>query len=182
VVRRLAYLLPFLLLVIVAGYFLFGLERDPGELPSALLGKPVPAFDLPALTGATASEDGMNTDDLTSGRDVKLVNFFASWCVPCRAEHPLITRLAGMDGVRMFGINYKDAPEDATGWLQRLGDPYERIGADRTGRAGIEWGIYGVPETFVVDADGIVRMRHAGPLTPEIVERELLPLIEELQR
>lgn len=181
-VRRLAYLLPFLLLLIVAAYFLFGLERDPGELPSALLGKPVPTFDLPGLAGGETVDGGMKTGDLAAGSDIKLVNFFASWCVPCRAEHPLVTRLAELEGVRMFGINYKDAPEDATGWLERLGNPYERIGADRTGRAGIEWGIYGVPETFVVDAQGIVRMRHAGPLTPDVVQRELMPLIEELQR
>lgn len=179
--RRLAFVLPLIVFAVIAGYFLFGLDRDPGALPSALVGKPVPAFDLPPLAGREQAGDGLAAADLT-GDGIKLVNFFASWCVPCRAEHPLVTRLSEMEGLRVVGINYKDDPEDAAGWLRQLGDPYGAVGADRDGRVGIEWGIYGVPETFVIDGEGIVRMRHAGPLTPDILEDEVLPLIEELRR
>ena len=111
-----------------------------------------------------------------------MVNVFASWCIPCRVEHPIITRLAERDDVAVFGLNYKDKPEDAKAWLAELGDPYDRIGADRDGRVGIDWGVYGVPETFVVGRDGRIRYKHVGPLTAEAVAERILPLVEELRR
>jgi cytochrome c biogenesis protein CcmG/thiol:disulfide interchange protein DsbE len=150
---------------------------DPQALPSALIDRPAPAIDLPPLPGR---EDGLASADF-AGR-VAVVNFFASWCVPCLAEHPILTRLAREDGISLYGVNYKDPPQDALAWLARHGDPFLAIGADRDNRAGIEWGVYGVPETFVVDRQGRVRFRHAGPLTPDLVDGTLLPLIAELGR
>jgi cytochrome c biogenesis protein CcmG/thiol:disulfide interchange protein DsbE len=171
--RRLLYLIPVLVFGAVGIGLAVGLTRDPGTLPSALLDQPVPAFQLPALDGG----DGLSSEDL-KGR-VSLVNVFASWCVPCRVEHPVLMRLAE-EGVPIFGINYKDPPDQAKAWLAELGDPFEKIGADRNGRVGIEWGVYGVPETFVVDAEGRIRHRHVGPIQARDLERTLLPILAEL--
>ena len=175
--RRLAFALPLLLFAAVAVWMAVPLIRgdDPSILPSALIDRPAPEFDLPALPGVAG---GVARADLAGS--VRLVNFFASWCVPCLAEHPLLTRMAREDGIPVFGVNYKDATGDATAWLARHGNPYERVGADGDGRVAIDWGVYGVPETFVVDREGHIRFRHAGPLTPEIVRDQLLPLIAEL--
>jgi cytochrome c biogenesis protein CcmG/thiol:disulfide interchange protein DsbE len=172
-VRRLLYLIPVIVFAAVGIGLAVGLTRDPGTLPSALLDRPVPAFELPALEGG----DGLSSADL-KGR-VSLVNVFASWCVPCRVEHPVLMRLA-QEGVPIFGINYKDPPDQAQAWLAELGDPFEKIGADRNGRVGIEWGVYGVPETFVVDAEGRIRHRHVGPIQARDLERTLLPILAEL--
>ena len=171
--RRLLYLIPVLVFGAVGIGLAVGLTRDPGTLPSALLDRPVPEFQLPGLEG----DDGLSSDDL-KGR-VSLVNVFASWCVPCRVEHPVLMRLAEK-GVPIFGINYKDPPDQAKAWLAELGDPFEKIGADRNGRVGIEWGVYGVPETFVVDAEGRIRHRHVGPIQARDLERTLLPILAEL--
>ena len=180
--RRLIYLLPLLLFLAVAAYFFLGLGQDPHRLPSALLDKPAPQFALPPLPGreAAAPDPGFETADLRTG-EVTLVNVFASWCVPCRAEHPVVSRLAREAGIKVHAINYKDKPEEALAWLRRLGDPYSRIGADRDGRVAIEWGVYGVPETFVVDGEGVIRYRYPGPLGPDEVEQTLLPLIRKLR-
>ena len=148
--------------------------HDPRDLPSELIDQPAPVFDLPPLPGR---DDGLANTDL--GGEVMLVNFFASWCVPCLAEHPIISRLS--QTVPVVAINYRDQPEDALPWLARNGDPYTRIGADTDGRVGIDWGVYGVPETFVIDRAGRIRYRHPGPLTPEVLNETLLPLIEELR-
>ena len=172
-VRRLLYLIPVIVFAAVGIGLAVGLTRDPGTLPSALLDRPVPAFELPALEGG----DGLSSADL-KGR-VSLVNVFASWCVPCRIEHPVLMRLA-QEGAPIFGINYKDPPDQAQTWLAELGDPFEKIGADRNGRVGIEWGVYGVPETFVVDAEGRIRHRHVGPIQARDLERTLLPILAEL--
>jgi cytochrome c biogenesis protein CcmG/thiol:disulfide interchange protein DsbE len=172
-VRRLLYLIPVIVFAAVGIGLAVGLTRDPGTLPSALLDRPVPAFELPALEGG----DGLSSADL-KGR-VSLVNVFASWCVPCRVEHPVLMRLAE-EGVPIFGINYKDPPDQAQAWLAELGDPFEKIGADHNGRVGIEWGVYGVPETFVVDAEGRIRHRHVGPIQARDLERTLLPILAEL--
>ena len=171
--RRLLYLIPVLVFVAVGVGLAVGLTRDPGTLPSALLDQPVPQFELPGLDG-----DGLSSEDL-QGR-VALVNVFASWCVPCRVEHPVLMRLAE-EGVPIFGINYKDPPDKAQAWLAELGNPFEKIGADRNGRVGIEWGVYGVPETFVIDAEGRIRHRHVGPLQARDLERTLRPVLAELQ-
>ncbi len=175
--RRLLFLLPVLLVAVIGLGLGYGLTRDAQEIPSALIDQPVPAFDLAALDGVELP--GLATSDL--GGEVALVNVFASWCAPCRVEHPVLTRLAETRDIPLYGINYKDAPADAAGWLADLGNPYRRIGVDRQGRTGIELGITGVPETFLVDAEGRIRYRHAGPVMPEDVDETLMPLIEELR-
>lgn len=174
---RILFVLPLLVFGIVAGYFFVQLGEDPSIVPSALIDKPVPDFDTGPLL---ADKPGLATEDFRTG-DVVLVNIWASWCIPCRAEHPLITRLAEDEGMTIYAINYKDKREDAIGWLQELGDPYSRIGFDESGRAGIEWGVYGVPETYVIDGEGRIRWKRVGPMTPQLVEDELKPLLAKLQ-
>lgn len=176
--RRLLFVLPALVVAALAVTFAFGLrDRDPQALPSALIDRPLPSLDLPAVEGVDLP--GWQTAELTG--DVVLVNVFASWCPPCRVEHPVLTRLANVHGVPLIGINYKDAAGDAVAFLEELGNPYARIGGDFEGRAGIELGVTGVPETFVVDAEGHIRYRHAGPVLPEHVETVFLPLLRELR-
>ncbi|NBC34510.1 MAG: DsbE family thiol:disulfide interchange protein [Alphaproteobacteria bacterium] len=177
--KRLLALVPLLVFALVAGWMAVPLldGSDPRVLPSALIDREAPDFALPPLPGR---ESGFARDDL-GGRPV-LVNVFASWCTPCLAEHPVLTRLAREEGVTVYGINYRDEPEDALTWLDRHGDLYTAIGADPEGRVAIDWGVYGVPETFVVDAAGRIRYRHAGPLTPQIVAEEILPLLRYLER
>ena len=174
---RLVYFLP---LVVVAGLFIvlgWGLTRDPVVIPSVLIGKPVPLFDLPPVQGRML---GLSTRDLEG--EVTLVNVFASWCVACRAEHPLFMRLMAEGVVPIHGLNYKDRPQDAAKWLDDLGDPYTRTGADLNGRVAIDWGVYGVPETFVVNRQGRIAFKQVGPVTPEILKLKILPLVERLQR
>jgi cytochrome c biogenesis protein CcmG, thiol:disulfide interchange protein DsbE len=175
--RRLLYLLPVLIFIGVGIGLAVGLTRDPGTLPSALIDRPVPTFELPPIEGLPG--EGLTSADLAGG--VSLLNVFASWCVPCRAEHPLLMRLADR-GIVINGIDYKDPPEQAARWLGELGDPFARIGADRSGRVAIDFGVYGVPETFVVDRKGRIRHKHVGPLQPRDVEEILLPLLERLGR
>lgn len=148
--------------------------RSPDEgLPSALAGR-----GAPSLEAAMALRDDPAPDDAAlTAPGVKLVNFWASWCAPCRVEHPHLTTLAE-SGIPVIGVNYKDRPENALAFLNELGDPYAAIGADTTGRIGIDWGLYGVPETFVIDGEGRVMLRHAGPITPGVLENRLLPAIE----
>lgn len=174
--RRLLFALPLAAFAAIAAWFAVGLTRDPSVLPSALIDRPVPAFTLPALAGVDSPP---LTNELLSGR-VSLVNVFASWCVPCRAEHPLLMRLAREGRVAVVGIAYKDRAADAAGFLRSLGNPYAAIGHDESGRVGIEWGVYGVPETFIVDAAGRIRYRHVGALTPEVLNRTIVPMIARL--
>ena len=174
-IRRLLFLIPVAVFIGVGIGLAVGLTRDPSVLPSALLDKPVPAFELPPIEGRGG--EGLRSADLAGG--VALVNVFASWCVPCRAEHPVLLGLAER-GVPIYGINYKDRPEQARAWLEELGDPFKSIGADRDGRVSIDWGVYGVPETFVIGPDGRIRHKFVGPLQPRDVEDTLLPLIAEL--
>jgi cytochrome c biogenesis protein CcmG/thiol:disulfide interchange protein DsbE len=176
-VRRLIFLLPVLLVVVIGLGLGYGLTRDASEIPSVLIDRPVPGFELPPLAGV--EQPGLAAADL--GGEVALLNVFASWCAPCRVEHPVLTRLAEQRGIPLYGINYKDAPADAAGWLAELGNPYRRIGVDPEGRTGIELGLTGVPETYVIDAEGRIRYRHAGPVTPRDVDDTLMPLIEELR-
>jgi cytochrome c biogenesis protein CcmG/thiol:disulfide interchange protein DsbE len=161
----------------LATVFAARLGSDPSQLPSALIGKPVPIFDLPPVQGRTL---GLSSGDLDG--EVSLVNVFASWCVACRAEHPLFLRLARDKTVPIHGLNYKDRPGDAAHWLDSLGDPYTRTGADRDGRVAIDWGVYGVPETYVIDADRRIAHRQIGPITDQALEETVLPLIERLRR
>jgi cytochrome c biogenesis protein CcmG/thiol:disulfide interchange protein DsbE len=176
--KRLVYLVPLAVFLIMAAYFAVGLTRDPRVIPSALIDKPVPEFDLPPITGGKGK--GFSSADLKGG--VTVVNVFASWCIPCRAEHPVINDLARLKAARVFGLNYKDRPADALKWLRDLGDSYDAVGADESGRVGIDWGVYGVPETFIVDGQGKIRHKHVGPLTPDLVKSEILPIIERLKR
>lgn len=164
-------LLPVLVFAALAMVFWAGLAGDPARVPSVLIGKPVPEFSLPGVAGAP----GFATADLKAGR-VTVVNVWASWCAPCRAEHPLLVDL-GKRGVALFGINQKDDPADAARFLEALGQPFQRIGADSNGRVSLDWGVYGVPETFVVDGKGVIRYKHIGPLSAETVQKTLLPEI-----
>jgi len=173
--RRLIYLLPILIVAALVAVFWRGLDpnRDPSALPSALVGKPAPAVDLPGLA------DGAPRLDLAAFKGkLVAVNFFASWCLPCRAEHPYLKQLNADLGVPVIGIAWKNKPEAARAFLSELGDPYVAIGTDDNGRTGIDFGITGVPETFLVDGNGTVTYRFAGPLTPDGLSRALAPAIE----
>lgn len=170
---RLGPLVIFLGLAALLGV---GLTLNPRELPSPLLDRPVPRFELAAVKGRTL---GLATADLRG--EVSVVNVFASWCKECRDEHPLWMQLAAQRAFPLHGLNYKDKPDDAARWLGELGDPYVRTGADLDGRAGIEWGVYGVPETFVIDKRGVIRLKIVGAINPQIVEKRLLPLVSKLQ-
>ncbi len=165
--KRIVAFAPLVIALIFGGFFLWGLnpERDPSALPSMLISQPAPAFDLAPVDGLETP--GLARSDLIANARPVVVNVFASWCVPCRAEHSVLTGFVERDGIRLFGINYKDKPKDAVRWLSDLGNPYERIGSDITGRAGIEWGISGVPETFIVGPDGTVLYRYVGPVVGE---------------
>ncbi len=174
--RRFLFILPGLVFLALVAAFYAGLGRDPALVPSALIGKPVPQFALPALLDGGA---GLRTADLKG--KVVLVSVFASWCVPCRAEHPFLMRLA-KEGVELDGIDYKDKPEDGRLWLRDLGDPYKRIGADLDGKVGLDWGVYGVPETFVVDREGTIRYKQVGPLSPNDISDTILPLVRQLSK
>jgi cytochrome c biogenesis protein CcmG/thiol:disulfide interchange protein DsbE len=170
-------LLPLLVAVVVGGFFIAGLSLKPREIPSVLIGKPLPSFDLPAIEGRPP---GMKSSDLAG--TVSLINVFASWCVSCRAEHPLLMAIKEKGSIPVHGLNYKDEPAAALAWLRRHGDPYERVGADRDGRVGIDFGVYGVPETFLVAADGTIACKHIGPVTAHDLETTLLPAAAKLQR
>lgn len=174
---RLVYLIPVATFLALGVALAWGLTRDPREIPSALIGKPVPKFALPPVQGRTL---GLTTADLRG--EVSLVNVFASWCVACREEHPLLLRLKEQGTVPIHGLNYKDRPEDASRWLDTLGDPYRRTGADRDGRVAIDWGVYGVPETYVIDRQGRIAFKQIGPITPEVLREKILPLIDSLRR
>ncbi len=156
----------------------FVLELNPRLLPTALLDKPAPQFDLPPIEGLPETL-GFSTADLMGQPSV--VNIFASWCLPCLAEHPLITRLAD-EGYAVYGIDYRDEAKYVIRWLERHGNPYARIGFDEDARGSIEWGVTGVPETFVLDRDGNIRHKIVGPMTPAILRREVLPLLQELAK
>jgi len=173
--QRLFVIVPVVVFLGLAVVFFMGLGRDPKIVPSALIDQSVPAFELPAING---SGEGLTNADLTGA--VTVVNVFASWCIPCRAEHGLWMDVAEKGDVRLIGINYKDEAGAATRWLAELGDPYERIGADRDGRVGIDWGVYGVPETFIVDATGRIRYKHVGPVSEQEWREILQPAIASL--
>ena len=180
--RRLLFLLPALLFVGLVAYLAYELRpgRDPSVVPSALIDKPAPEFALPPLH---PDRPGLAKADLTAadlGGKPVLINFFASWCVPCRAEHPLLMELAKMRGIALYGIAYKDKPEAAMAFLAELGDPFARVAQDADGRTAIDFGVYGVPETYVIDGQGHIRFRQVGPLYPQVVEEQLLPLLTEL--
>ncbi len=175
--RRLVYLLPVLVFAVIAAYFAWALKPgyDPRQLPSPLVDRPVPGFSLVGLAGQDLSESALHGQ-------VTLVNFFASWCLPCRAEQPLLLRLAEEEHVPLYGIAWKDKPEDTKRFVSELGDPYRSIGLDENGRVGIEFGITGVPETFVIDKAGRIRRHYGAPLSAEQLRDDLLPLLRQLER
>ena len=179
ITRRLlrpATVVPLIVLAALTVLLAVGLRRDPREVPSPLIGKPVPRFALPPVQGRSL---GPSSADLKG--DVSLVNVFASWCVACREEHPVLLQMKRARLVPIHGLNYKDQPADAQKWLDDMGDPYTRTGADVDGRVGIDWGVYGVPETFVIGREGRIAYKHIGPLTPQFVEQTLRPPLARLR-
>ena len=175
--RRFLVILPLALFLALAGVFLMQLlsGRDIATVPSALLGEPAPQTSLPPLEGMNLP--GFDSKSLTG--KVTLVNVFASWCAPCREEHPLLMALSRDDRVTIAALNYKDKGENARRFLGELGNPYDAIGVDERGRAAINWGVYGVPETFLVGKDGVIRYKHVGPLSEASLDNELMPEIEK---
>ncbi|GBE08282.1 thiol:disulfide interchange protein DsbE [bacterium BMS3Bbin11] len=169
------YLIPFAIFVVLVVFLAIGLKLDPTYIPSPFIGKPAPEFNLPDLH---------NPDQRLKASDLKgqvwLLNVWASWCTACRAEHPVIQRLAAMNIAPVYGLNYKDKPEDAKKWLRELGDPYKANLVDRNGDVGIDWGVYGVPETFVIDKKGIIRYKYIGPINNRVVDDEIVPLLRKL--
>lgn len=172
----LKYIIPLALFIVLAVFLALGLKGKPGEIPSPLLNKPAPAFAAPKLN---VVNEKLSPADLKG--KVWLFNVWASWCVSCRAEHPVINQLAQQQAATIIGLNYKDDPEAAKKWLETLGNPYNDSVMDTDGRIGIDWGVYGVPETFVMDKQGTVRYKHTGPVTTEDVQKIFLPLIAKLQ-
>jgi len=172
--RYVLFGLPLIALVALVAVFALSINRDPSLVRSVLIDKPAPVFAM-----AEVPELGVPGFDTAALKgEVTVVNVFASWCIPCRDEHPLLVALKEVSGVRLFGINQSDAPENARAFLAELGNPYDAVGADRDRRVSIDWGVYGVPETFVVDAKGVITFKHVGPLTPTAIETELMPAIE----
>ena len=174
---RLRFVLPAALFAGIATTLAVGLTLKPSQIPSVMIDQPVPEFALPPVMGRPR---GLSSPELTG--EVRLVNFFASWCAACRIEHPLLNRLTEDRVVPVYGINYKDNPEDARRWLDQLGDPYVRSGADFPGRVGIDFGVYGLPESFIVDAGGHIVYKHIGPISARDLEDTILPIIEGLRR
>jgi len=169
------FVLPLAIFVLMAGLLGYGLSLDPKKVPSPLIEKPAPAFSLAMLEDPSRQ---LSTADMKG--QVWVLNVWASWCVSCRAEHEVITALAAQNLVTVVGLNYKDQPADATRWLGQFGNPYAVSVIDGDGRVGIDWGVYSVPETFVIGADGLIKYKHIGPVTHESLQREVLPKIREL--
>jgi cytochrome c biogenesis protein CcmG, thiol:disulfide interchange protein DsbE len=178
-VKRL--LIPLALFVALAGFLAVGLTRDPHELPSPLVGRPAPAFNLPRLASTSAGRPSRFSPADMKGK-VWMLNVWASWCVSCKQEHPLLLELARTSVVPLVGLDYKDGRAEAQQWLAQHGDPYLLSAADADGRVGIDYGVYGVPETYVIDRAGTIRHKQVGPLTPEVLRVTILPLIRELQK
>ena len=176
--RRLIYMGPLIAFLAIVIFLAKGLFfGEPKIIPSVFIGKPAPEFALSAIDVASGSP-GLSKEDLVSGQ-VILLNVWASWCGPCRIEHPMLMEIAAKTNVPIYGLNHKDKPADALAFLAGLGDPYARIGADRTGRVGIDFGVYGVPETYVIDGGGNIVLRFAGPITQRVMHSTIRPAIEK---
>ena len=169
------YFWPLAIFVVLAGFLGFGLKLDPREVPSPLIGKPAPEFRLASLT---RPEQFIQKQDLAG--KVWVLNVWASWCTACREEHPALVAFARRKAVPMYGLDYKDARSAALAWLKQGGDPYDDSLLDSDGRVGIDFGVYGVPETFVIDRAGVIRYKHIGPVTPEVLRDEIEPLLRKL--
>lgn len=174
--NRLFLFLPLIVFVLLAAYFSVGLRHDPARIPSVLIDKPLPEFSLPAIEGRNA---GFETGDVIG--NVALVNVFASWCIPCAIEHPVLTNIRTREGIILGGINWKEKPGDGAAWLKRMGDPYDFIGDDADGRVAIDFGVTGAPETFIVDHRGNIRFKHVGPITEQIWREDLKPIVDQLR-
>ncbi len=173
--KRWHFLAPLAVFIVLLGFLGVGLNLNPREVPSPLIGKLAPDFTLPRLEDSSLT---LSRNDLAG--KVWVLNVWASWCVPCREEHPLLVSFARQRAVPLYGLNYKDRPADAIAWLGRYGNPYTATLSDLQGKVGIDWGVYGVPETFVIDKQGVVRFKHVGPLTPQVLHERIEPLIKEL--
>lgn len=171
------FLLPLVAFVVLVGFLAVGLNRNPRDVPSPLIGKPAPDFRLPQLASA---EQTFGPGDLKG--KVWLFNVWASWCVSCRQEHPVLVEFSKRGQVPVVGLNYKDQIADAKKWLVDFGDPYTLSAVDADGRVGINYGVYGVPETYVIDKQGVIRMKHTGPITTESLKERILPLVAELSK
>ena len=171
------FLLPLIAFLVLVGFLFVGLGLNPREVPSPLIGKPVPAFELAQLHQPAKV---IGPRDMAG--KVWMLNVWASWCVACRQEHPVLRELAAMNVLPIVGLNYKDVRADGVAWLERFGDPYVVSAFDQDGRVGIDFGVYGVPETFVIDKRGMIRFKHIGPLTLDVIRAKLLPLVKELER
>lgn len=174
--RRLLFILPLLTLALMAGFFAWSLTsgRNPASIGSVMVGRPAPKLDLPALR---PGESPLTDESLRTGKPL-IVNFFASWCTPCLAEHPLFTRLAEREGATIVGIAWKNKRDEATAWLKKLGDPYRLAGLDLEGKTGLDWGLSGVPETYLIDGEGIVRRHYRGPITERDLNETILPFLK----
>ena len=173
--RFLRFAIPLAIFVVLLGFFAVGLTRDPREVPSPFVGKPAPAFKLAQLHDEART---FSPQDMKG--KVWLLNVWASWCVSCQYEHPLLVDMARKKLVPIVGLNYKDKRDDGIAWLQKFGNPYALSAYDLEGRVGIDYGVYGVPETFVIDKAGVIRYKQIGPITPESLEKTILPLIRKL--
>lgn len=171
------FLIPLALFIGLVVFLAIGLGRDPHEVPSPLINKPAPAFQLPQLhePAKTFSAQEMR------GK-VWLLNVWASWCISCREEHPVLLDFARSGPVPLYGLNYKDQRNDAIAWLNELGDPYRLSAVDLDGRVGIDYGVYGAPETYLIDREGVIRFKHIGPLTPDVIQNKILPLARDLSK
>jgi cytochrome c biogenesis protein CcmG/thiol:disulfide interchange protein DsbE len=170
------FAIPFVLFLALAGFFAVGLTKDPREVPSPLIDKPAPAFRIEQLHDA---KKPFAPEDMRG--QVWLLNVWASWCVSCRVEHPLLVEMSKRNIVPIIGLNYKDQRDDGVKWLEKFGNPYTLSAWDIDGRVGIDYGVYGAPETFVIDKQGVIRYKHIGPVSPEALEKKILPLIKSLR-
>jgi cytochrome c biogenesis protein CcmG/thiol:disulfide interchange protein DsbE len=173
----LKYLIPLALFLVLVVFLAIGLTRNPQELPSALIDKPAPTFRLPQLKQPDRT---FSAEDMRG--KVWMLNVWASWCVACRDEHPFLFEYQKSGAVPIYGLNYKDRPEDALGWLGELGDPYLLSAVDLDGRVAIDYGVYGAPESYIIDKSGTIRLKHVGPVMPDVWEKKILPLVQELNR
>ena len=173
----LKYLIPLALFLVLVVFLAIGLTRNPQELPSALIDKPAPTFRLPQLK---QPDKTFSAEDMRG--KVWMLNVWASWCVACRDEHPFLFEYQKSGVVPIYGLNYKDRPEDALGWLGELGDPYLLSAVDLDGRVAIDYGVYGAPESYIIDKNGTIRLKHVGPVMPDVWEKKILPMVQELNR
>lgn len=174
--RTLRFFVPLAVFLGIAVFLFRGLGIDPRKVPSPLVGKPAPTFSLPELRDPNRT---VSNQDLLG--QVSLLNVWATWCVSCRAEHQELMRIAREDGLQILGLNYKDDRAEAQQWLKRLGDPYRMNAFDQDGRVGIDWGVYGTPETFLIDRKGIIRYKHIGPVDRGVWQETLRPLVQQLK-